>query len=194
MVLGGEDVAISRDDNLCQLWLVVCLKLVTTLPSLPFQRITSSSVRTLCKRKLLKKSIIEVVAQLRSFEDISELGSKRLLLVRLDRLWLLWLLSTLAITNLPAARCHHSNHLYLWPIFVTVLYLNLYLCFSECLPLLLNYRVSQKSDFYRIEHLQFGFPFCHKQIDIFGRFILRPSIPNAPKSCQWENMAPQHPF
>ena len=53
--VGGEDVAISRDDNLCQLWLVVCLKLVTTLPSLPFQRITSSSVRTLCKQKLLKK-------------------------------------------------------------------------------------------------------------------------------------------
>ena len=88
-----------------------------------------------------------MVAQLRSFEDISELGSKRLLLVRLDRLWLLWLLSTLAITNLPAARCHHSNHLYLWPIFVPVLYLNLYLCFSECLPLLLNYRVSQKKWF-----------------------------------------------
>ena len=130
-------------------------------------------MRTLCKRKLLKKSIIKVVAQLRSFEDISELGSKRLLLVRLDRLWLLWLLSTLAITNLPAARCHHSNHLYLWPIFVTVLYLNLYLCFSECLPLLLNYRVSQKSDFYRIEHLQFGFPFCYKQIDIFGCCLLR---------------------
>ena len=128
--VGGEDFAISRDDNVCQLWLVVYLKFVTTLPSLPFQRITSPSVRTVCKQKLLKKSIIKVVALLRSFEHISELGSQRLLLVRLDRLWLLWLLSTLAITNLPPARCHHSHHLYLWPIFVTVLYLNLYLCFS----------------------------------------------------------------
>ena len=36
----------------------------------------------------------------------------------------------LAMTNLPPARCHHSDHLYMWPIFVAVLYLNLYLCFS----------------------------------------------------------------